>query len=186
MRYRTAVGSLIDERKISSGRQTYPTNKANYPLTQPIPKLESLVQCTGEAKFISDEDSATMLHAAFVLSEQANADILKIDGTSALKVPGVLRIVTAMDIPGVNNFNAVWGTPEELLATRNSLYAGQPVAIVVACKIFGLLSCANCVSLERSFFCSTHDQKSQPSWIVVLLSSQMDDDPANQPKKIRN
>ena len=48
-------------------------------------------------------------------------------------VAGVLSVLTAADIPGLNNFNPVsMSTPEELLAQQRVLYAGQPVAIVIA------------------------------------------------------
>lgn len=155
-RYRSAVGQLV--RPLSSGQQDYPTEPKNYPLTQPIPKLESVVQCTGQAKvresskyyiaefsppvdfrlvlqYISDMDSFTMLHAAFVLSEQGSADITQIDGTNAMKVNGVVRVITSIDIPGANNFVAPPGVAEEVLASRRVVFAGQPVAIVVASKL---------------------------------------------------
>ena len=75
-----------------------------------------------------------MLHAAFVLSEQGSADIAQIDGTEAMSVHGVVRVITSMDIPGTNNFVPVPGVAEELLASRNVVFAGQPIAIVVAGK----------------------------------------------------
>ncbi|OQV18343.1 Xanthine dehydrogenase [Hypsibius exemplaris] len=129
-RFRSAVGSL--SRPISSGTQDFPTNASNYPLTQPIPKLESLVQCTGEAKYISDTDSGTMLYAAFAVAERGNADIVKIDSTDAMKYPGVVKVLTAMDIPGVNNINPNANVDqEEALASAKALFAGQPVAVVV-------------------------------------------------------
>lgn len=81
-RYRSAVGSLL--RPLSSGTQTYSTRKEEWPLTQPIPKLESMVQCTGEAKYISDAMEDKMLHAAFVLTTEGNATIYRIDATEAL------------------------------------------------------------------------------------------------------
>jgi xanthine dehydrogenase large subunit len=47
-------------------------------------------------------------------------------------MPGVVRVLTACDIPGKNNFARPDGSPEELLATDKCMYAGQPVALVVA------------------------------------------------------
>jgi CO/xanthine dehydrogenase Mo-binding subunit len=49
-----------------------------------MPKLESLAQCTGEAKFISDIDEHGMLHAVFVLTTEGNASIRKINMTEAM------------------------------------------------------------------------------------------------------
>ena len=131
IRFRSAVGSL--SRPISSGKQSYPSNPKNFPVTQPIPKLESLIQSTGEAKYISDTESSSMLYAAFTLAEVGSADIFKIDGADAMTLPGVLRVLTAADIPGVNNFNPPdMPVVEQLLAAGKVVYAGQPVAIVVA------------------------------------------------------
>ena len=93
-----------------------------------------MVQCTGEAKYISDEDSATMCYAAFALTEKGNAEIVKVDVADALTVPGVIKVVVAMDIPGMNNFAPAPAAAEELLASKSALYAGQPIAIVVASK----------------------------------------------------
>lgn len=36
------------ERPISKGIDEFPTNKSLYPLTQPIPKIESLAQTSGK------------------------------------------------------------------------------------------------------------------------------------------
>ena len=44
-----------------------------------------MVQCTGEAKYVSDVDSGPqMLHAALTLTAQGNASIYKVDTTDAL------------------------------------------------------------------------------------------------------
>ncbi|XP_055352624.1 uncharacterized protein LOC129598650 [Paramacrobiotus metropolitanus] len=131
-RYRSAVGYLL--RPVSRGLQTYPTKKENWPLTQPIPKIESLAQCTGEAKFISDIEQEGMLHAAFVLTEQANASIYRIDASDAMALPGVIRVLTAADITGKNDINPnnPLAMPEQLFADSQIAYAGQPVAVVVA------------------------------------------------------
>jgi xanthine dehydrogenase/oxidase len=81
------------ERPISSGKQIYPTKEENWPLTKPIPKLESMVQCTGEAKFVSDIEHEGLLHAAFALTMEASATIWKIDTSAALVSEGIFRDV---------------------------------------------------------------------------------------------
>lgn len=71
------------QRPLSHGVQMFDTQEENWPVTQPIPKVESLVQCTGEAQFISDIDNDGILHAAFALTTVANADLGRIDVTAA-------------------------------------------------------------------------------------------------------
>ncbi|XP_055348687.1 uncharacterized protein LOC129595644 [Paramacrobiotus metropolitanus] len=129
-RYRSAIGYI--PRPVSSGMQTFVSKKENYPLSQPIPKLESMVQCTGEAKYISDIHQENFLHAAFVLTTEGRATIYRIDVTDAMALPGVVRVLTAADIPGENNITFSAESKEELLASSQSIYAGQPAAIVVA------------------------------------------------------
>ncbi|OQV23095.1 Xanthine dehydrogenase [Hypsibius exemplaris] len=130
VRYRSAVGNLV--RPLSSGKQEHGTKPENYPLTQPMPKLESMAQCTGEAKYTSDIELEGMLHAAFVLTTLGNAAIFEVDIKPAMTFPGVTRVLVASDIPGANNIGPLPNDPEELLASKRSLYAGQPVALVVA------------------------------------------------------
>ncbi|XP_055329954.1 uncharacterized protein LOC129582465 [Paramacrobiotus metropolitanus] len=131
-RYRSAVGYI--HRPVSHGTQHWQTNKDKWPLTKPIPKLEAMAQCTGEAKFISDIEQDGLLHCAFALTEQANADIHNIDISAAVKAAGVVRVFLAADIPGVNNPLQVSpiAPPEQFLTDKHSDYAGQPVAFVVA------------------------------------------------------
>lgn len=35
-------------RPLSSGKQLFDTDKSEWPLTQPVPKLEALAQCSGK------------------------------------------------------------------------------------------------------------------------------------------
>ncbi|XP_055352621.1 uncharacterized protein LOC129598648 isoform X2 [Paramacrobiotus metropolitanus] len=132
--FRSAVGNIA--RPLSFGTQAFDTKQEEWPLTQPIPKIESLAQRTGEAKYISDAFGSHILHAAFVLTTTANATIFRVDTAPALELPGVRQVFTAADIPGKNNVSppATLGPtdPEELFASKQSSYAGQPVALVVA------------------------------------------------------
>jgi xanthine dehydrogenase/oxidase len=43
-RNQSALTSIIDSRPLSTGTQSFPTQPSNYPLTQPIPKLNSKLQ----------------------------------------------------------------------------------------------------------------------------------------------
>ena len=54
---------------------------------------------TGNLKFTGDLKLAGMLHARFVLSTYAHANISGIDSSAALAVPGVQRVLTADDLP---------------------------------------------------------------------------------------
>ncbi|GAU99071.1 hypothetical protein RvY_10117 [Ramazzottius varieornatus] len=131
-RFQSAIGLLPDKRPISSGQQDFPTQEENWPLTKPIPKIESLIQSTGEATYVSDIDHEGVLHAAFALSTEGNATIFKIDKAPALAIPGVLAVFTAEDIPGTNSYAPRRQEREELLAEKKVEFHYQPVALVVA------------------------------------------------------
>ncbi|CAK1583031.1 unnamed protein product [Parnassius mnemosyne] len=130
-------GGNILERPLSSGTQTFDTDKSLWPLNQPVPKLEALAQCSGEAKYSCDvKCSPRDVHVAFVLSDVAVADIESIDASDALKLPGVIACFTAKDIPGKNCFTPLdvplIQVEEEILASSKIFYHGQPVGLIAA------------------------------------------------------
>ncbi|XP_072940941.1 xanthine dehydrogenase-like [Epargyreus clarus] len=136
--YASGASSVTDDRPpISSGYQEYDTDVNDYPLTQPLLKREGMIQCAGEAVY-SDDIPAIKdeVFAAFVLSTVPKADIQSIDATEALKVKGVITVLTAADIPGMNSFvfpnDALLPEFEVLLASKKVQYYNQPVALVVA------------------------------------------------------
>src|SRR4029453_4786051 len=63
-------------------------------------KYQAAEMALGEQPYIDDMRVPGMLHAAVVLSEHARADILAIDTTAAAATPGVVRVLTAADVPG--------------------------------------------------------------------------------------
>lgn len=73
------------ERPLSKGTQTFDTDKSLWPLNKPIPKIEALIQCSGEAKYANDLPSYPReVHVAFVLSNICNGDIVAFDPSEAL------------------------------------------------------------------------------------------------------
>ncbi|XP_054284608.1 uncharacterized protein LOC129001378 [Macrosteles quadrilineatus] len=93
-------------RPLSSGKQEYSCDTSQPPLYQPLPKLESLIQCSGEAEYIPDiRSSVKDLYAALVLAKQGPAKLASIDSSKAL-----------------------------LFAEKVVQFAGQPVGLVVACS----------------------------------------------------
>eukprot|EP00903_Cladosiphon_okamuranus_P001595 g1593.t1 len=75
-----------------------------------------------------------MVFGDFVRSPYAHAKITKIDASEALKIPGVIAVLTAEDLKGVN---LAWmptlaGDVQMVLADGKVLYQNQEVAFVVA------------------------------------------------------
>ncbi|MDQ2782422.1 MAG: molybdopterin-dependent oxidoreductase, partial [Actinomycetota bacterium] len=70
-----------------------------------IPHESASLHVTGEALYTDDLVGRTKdcLHAYPVQVMQAHARITRMDTAPALEVPGVVRVLTAADVPGVND-----------------------------------------------------------------------------------
>jgi xanthine dehydrogenase large subunit len=74
---------------------------------------------------------AGTLHAALGLSQKAHARILSMNLTKVCATPGVVAVLTAEDIPGVNDCGPIIHD-DPVLADGVVQYVGQPMFIVVA------------------------------------------------------
>ena len=93
------------------------------------PRTDSNEKVRGTTRYAADVPIAGLLHARIVPSLYAHARILGIDATAALAVPGVVAVLTAADLPIVAADDMRMFEP---LARGEALFAGQPVALVVA------------------------------------------------------
>ncbi|KAF0715968.1 hypothetical protein As57867_003083, partial [Aphanomyces stellatus] len=100
-----ALKSGVNElpRRVSGGQQVIPTHKDSAPVGNAIPKLSSNLLVSGEAKYVADMPPIPgLLYGALVFSTQAPKRVLQIDDAAARRMPGVVDVVTAGDIPGTN------------------------------------------------------------------------------------
>jgi xanthine dehydrogenase molybdenum-binding subunit len=65
-----------------------------------IPRQKGLEQSLGEILFVDDMRVPGMLHGAMVPAEHPRARVLTIHTRDALAMPGVVRVLTAADVPG--------------------------------------------------------------------------------------
>ena len=84
----------------------------------------------GQAVFGADLSKTGMLWAALARSPVASGHLRAIDPVPALRIDGVLEVVTAADVPDWRTGVIVSDTP--MLAADYVAYEGEPVAIVVA------------------------------------------------------
>src|SRR5688500_14392041 len=68
---------------------------------QPVKRREDPRLITGTSQYVDDINLAGMLHLTFVRSPYGHAKVNGIDASEALKVPGVVAVVTARDLEGV-------------------------------------------------------------------------------------
>ncbi|MBK8257408.1 MAG: selenium-dependent xanthine dehydrogenase [Polyangiaceae bacterium] len=66
----------------------------------PVLRLDASDLIVGKRTFTADIDRPALLHAALVLSAHARAQVLSIRTDKAAALPGVVRVVTAADVPG--------------------------------------------------------------------------------------
>jgi CO/xanthine dehydrogenase Mo-binding subunit len=92
---------------------------------------DAYAKVTGKAKFTDDLKFANLLHAVPVYSDHVHARIVSIDTRDAEKLPGVLKVLTAKDVPGTNRFGQII-KDFRIFADDKIRYHGDVIAMVVA------------------------------------------------------
>ncbi len=86
---------------------------------------------TGRAKYTDDIKMHDMVYAVPVYTNEVHAKIISINYTKALSVNGVIRVITAKDIPGATKFGQII-KDYSILAEDRIRSLGDVVALVVA------------------------------------------------------
>lgn len=113
---------------------------------------------TGQGTFVDDIQPLGCLHAAFVMSSHAHAELVSIDARAALAMPGVVGVWTAadfLDYPDVPG-----GLPElerPALARNKVRFAGEPIAVVVAENRYQVADAVGAVEVEYDVLPSVTD-----------------------------
>lgn len=97
-----------------------------------LPHDSAAKHVAGTAPYVDDmPEPPGTLHVALVLSPVAHGTLCGVDASVALTQPGVVALLRASDIPGVNDAGPIG--PNEPLFPENIVdFAGQPVAAIVA------------------------------------------------------
>ncbi|MDO6461269.1 xanthine dehydrogenase molybdopterin binding subunit [Granulosicoccaceae sp. 1_MG-2023] len=99
---------------------------------QPLPHESAHLHVAGEATYIDDiPESRGTLHCAIGMSTEAHALIQTLDLDAVRAAPGVVLVITAEDIPGVNDCGPILHD-DPILADGEVHYVGQPVFAVIA------------------------------------------------------
>ena len=139
------------------------------------PRPDSNEKVRGATRFAADKPMAGLLHARIVPSLYAHARILRIDGSAALEVPGVVAVLTAADLPIKIHDNMRMYEP---LARDEALFAGQPVALVIAETETAAADAAQLVSVEVERLPVVEDLEAAmlPDSPLARLTPILDDD----------
>ncbi len=102
----------------------------------------------GKSIFTSDlPEPAGTLHAYVFTSPSAHGEILSLNTDQALASTGVVKVLTASDIPGENQIGNIL-MDEPLLGEREVHFIGQPLAVVLADSYANARKAAGMISAE--------------------------------------
>jgi len=96
-----------------------------------IQRRDGVDKLTGKSVYPEDIFMENMLHGATVRSPHPHAKILGMDTSKAEAAPGVVRIITAKDVPGHNSHGVLY-KDHNVFCTTKVRRIGDPVAMVLA------------------------------------------------------
>ncbi len=121
-------------------------------------RYRGLDHAMGEKPYVADMQLPGMLHGAMVLSEHARAKVVRIDPAPALQLPGVVRVLTAADVPGDRSVGLIvkdW--PVFVAEGEVTRCVGDVLAMVVADTQFHARRAADAVRIEVDEFLPVTD-----------------------------
>lgn len=103
------------------------------PIGGDLLRVDIAERVTGRTRYVEDMPMPDALHMRVVRSPHFHARVVGIDTQKALEVPGVLRVLTAADIPGQNSIEG-YSKDETVLVPvgGTAKMVGDPVALVIA------------------------------------------------------
>ena len=107
-----------------------------------VPRYELADKLTGSAQYSADIALPGMLHGVIVRSPHPHADVLSVDVSAALALPGVYAVVTPADAPDARL------APDLLVLDTRVRFAGDEVAAVAADDLETARSAAAFVRVE--------------------------------------
>src|SRR5512146_57609 len=98
-----------------------------------VPHESAVLHVSGRATYVDDiVEAAGTLHGAFGLSECAHGRILSMDLDAVRSAPGVVAVLTAADVPGLNHCGPGVAHDDPVLADGLVQFFGQAIFLVVA------------------------------------------------------
>src|ERR1051326_7554943 len=106
----------------------------------PTSRVDGPATVTGAAKYAADANAPGLAYAAVVTSTIAKGRLAQIDTSAALRVDGVLDVLTHENRPRMARRSSAYkdfvapeeGSPFRPLYDDKILFSGQPVALVLA------------------------------------------------------
>lgn len=117
------------------GASAKPALKREPAVGAPLPHDSAHLHVTGRASYTDDlPEPRDLLHVAVGMSSVAHADLVSIDLSKVLAVPGVVNVCLASDIAGANNCGPIVAD-DPIFAADLVQYVGQSVFAVAATTV---------------------------------------------------
>lgn len=136
---------------------------------QSIPHESAALHVSGEATYIDDiPELAGTCFVALGLSQRAHARVTHIDYQAVKSSPGVVMVMGAEDIPGVNDCGPIIHD-DPILADGLVQYYGQPIFAVVATSFIAARKAVGKAVIEYEdlpAIIDVREAKRQKSWVL--------------------
>jgi xanthine dehydrogenase large subunit len=127
---------MLQERRIRGGVNTA------------LPHDSAARHVSGEAVYLDDmPELPGTVHLYVAISTRPHARIVALDTSVVRQQPGVVCVLTAADIPGVNDASPIFGD-DPVFAVDEVQYAGQSIFVVAAETIEAARAAANLARIE--------------------------------------
>ena len=127
--------------------QSYFDKKDFQVIGKNVTRVESLSHVLGRSKYTADYMYDRMLYIKVVRSKHPHATVKKIDISKARSAQGVVAVLTAKDIPGINDWGYTF-PDQPLLASEKVRFLGDGVALVAAETLDQAEAAAELVNVE--------------------------------------
>jgi len=150
----------LRERPSSVPGQSYEAN-TGAGVGASLEKYQAYETASGKRLFVDDMRMEGMLHGALRFSDHPRARIISIDVTEAMKIAGVVRVVTAADIPG-DRYTGLIVSDWPLMIAPGEVthYIGDVIAGVVAVDEETARAAARLIRVEYEVFPPVTDPES--------------------------
>jgi selenium-dependent xanthine dehydrogenase len=131
--YKKIIDSILYTAEAFREGKEIPTPKTDGRIGRRQPKYQAEKLVLGQHLYVADMKVEGMIYGALKFSDHPRAKVLKIDTSKAENLPGVLRVLTANDIPGQRHTGLIvsdW--PLMIEIGEETRYVGDVLAGVVA------------------------------------------------------
>jgi xanthine dehydrogenase YagR molybdenum-binding subunit len=139
-------------------------------------RVDGRAKVTGEAKYAGEFNAKDLVHAAVVESAIAKGRIARMDISAAMRVAGVIAVLTHNNRPPMAKSDKAWkdevapedGSPFRPLYDDQIMFSGQPIALVLAEDWETARYAATLVDIEYDRQAFVTDLHQQRDWAFVV------------------